>query len=251
MDLFLLKKIIGLLIMPLNIVILLLLLAIILNYYKQKWSLYSLILATSVLLFSSLPPVSDTLMAPIENQYVAFSRSSNPVDYIVVLGCSHTSDYALPATSELLPCSLQRLVEAIRIFRLHPEAQVITSGHGGNDNVTNAEKVKQAAILLGIPEHKILVENFPKDTEEEAELIAPRVRGKNVVLVTNADHMPRAFNYFKQQGIEVIAAPASRWTKGLGRDKNWKYYIPRTSSLMQTTHAWYESIGRLVQWIKS
>ena len=33
-------------------------------------------------------------------------------------------------------------------------------------------------------------------TEEEAELIAPRVTGKNVVLITNSDHMPRAIKYF-------------------------------------------------------
>jgi uncharacterized SAM-binding protein YcdF (DUF218 family) len=190
-------------------------------------------------------------MAPIENQYESFTRSIKPVDYIIILGCTHTTDPQLPATGELAICSLQRLVEAIRIFRIHPEAQLITSGYAGNDETSNAEKVKQAAMLLGIPERKIIVESFPQDTEEEAALIAPRVSGKNVILVTNSDHMPRAIKYFQLQGINPIAAPAGKWTKGIDNETHWNDYVPSASSLTQTTYAWYESIGRIVQWIKS
>jgi uncharacterized SAM-binding protein YcdF (DUF218 family) len=190
-------------------------------------------------------------MAPIENQHIAFTKSSEPVDYIVILGCTHTTDAQLPATSELGICSLQRLVEAIRISRIHPEALLITSGYAGHDQTSNAEKVKQAAMLLGVAESKIIVESFPQDTEEEAELIAPRVSGKNVVLITNSDHMPRALKYFQQYGINPIAAPAGKWTKGMDDEKHWPYYLPRPHNLNQTTYAWYETLGRIVQWLKS
>ena len=61
----------------------------------------------------------------------------------------------------------------MRIYHLHPEARIITSGYGGVNPVSNAETVKQSLILLGIPAQKIITENFPKDTEEEAQLIAP------------------------------------------------------------------------------
>ena len=81
---------------------------------------------------------------------------------------------ALPITSQLNNNSLQRLVEALRIYKLHPEARIITSGHHNRDIVSNAEKMKRSLILLGIPEQKIMTENFPKDTEEEAQLISPR-----------------------------------------------------------------------------
>jgi len=251
MDLFLAKKIISALIMPLSIIIILLILAIIFYQHKKKFSYVCLITATLLLTLGSFRPVANLLMAPIENQYLAFSRSSEPVDYIIILGCTHTTDAQLPATSELAVCSLQRLVEAIRILRLHPEAQLITSGYAGYDEMSNAEKVKEAAMLLGVPERKIIVESFPQDTEEEAELIAPRVTGKNVVLITNSDHMPRAIKYFQQQGINPIAAPAGKWTKGIEDEKYWPDYVPRPKNLEQTTHAWYESLGRFVQWLKS
>jgi uncharacterized SAM-binding protein YcdF (DUF218 family) len=251
MDLFLLKKIISALMMPLSIIILLLILAIIFYQYKKRLSYSCLVIATLLLALGSFRPFANLLMAPIENQHVAFTQSAEPVDYIIILGCTHTTDALLPATSELGICSLQRLVEAIRIFRLHPEAQLITSGYKGYDEMSNAEKVKQAAMLLGIPERKIIVESYPQDTEEEAALMAPRVAGKNVVLVTNSDHMPRAIKYFQQQGINPIAAPAGKWTKGIDDEKFWPDYLPKPKNLQQTTQAWYESLGRFVQWLKS
>jgi len=251
MDLFLIKKIISAMIMPLSIIIILLILAIAFYQHKKKLSYSCLVMATLLLTLGTFRPFANLVMAPIENQYQAFTRSINPVDYIIILGCWHTTDPQLPATSELGICSLQRLVEAIRILRIHPEARLITSGYAGHDEVSNAEKVKQAAIILGVEEKNIIVETYPQDTEEEAELIAPRVMGKNVVLITNSDHMPRAIKYFQRQGIQPIAAPAGKWIKGDNKEKGWSYYVPKPSNLEQTTHAWYESLGRIVQWLKS
>ncbi len=230
----------------------LLLLIIAIIFYKSRphLSFKALILGTTLLFITTMPPIADSLMAPIEDNYEPFTRSATPVDYIVVLGCGHTTDYALPATSELKICSLQRLVEAIRISRLHPEARFIMSGYAGDDAVPNAEKVKQAAMLLGIEKRKIITESFPQDTEEEAELIAPRVMGTNVVLVTNADHMPRSMAYFEAQGINPIAAPTGYWVKDADGKKAWVYYFPSSKKLHQTTTAWYETLGRIVQWFK-
>lgn len=249
MDLFLLKKIISALLMPLSMVFVLLLIALVCFTYKRRTSFIALSLATLILFLSSFSPVSDRLMHPLEETYPAFTRSAVPVDYIIVLGCYHQSNDALPATSQLKPCSLERIVEAVRIAMIHPEAQLITSGYHGGDDVSNAEKVKQAAILLGINENRILTENFPQDTAEEAELIAPRVIGKHVVLVTNAYHLPRAMQYFIQQGVVPIPAPASPWVKNMESKKSWKYYLPLSEKLTQTTRAWHEALGQIVQWL--
>jgi len=229
------------------------LLLLALGYFHKKpaFSFKCIVLGTSLLILSSIGWVSDSLMMPLERQFESFARASKPIDYIVILGCSHTSDASMPATSELNSCSLQRLVEAIRIYRLHPEAQLITSGAAFINEESNAEKVKQAAILLGVPEEKIIIESFPKDTEEEAELIAPRVLGKTVVLVTNADHMLRSVRYFNLQGVDVIPAPASPWVKGIEQEKAWGYYAPNSSNLVKTTSAWYETVGLFVQWLKN
>ena len=204
-----------------------------------------------LLLVSTVAPITDNITKALENNYEAFTYASAPVDYIVILGCGHSTDYALPATSELDICSLQRLVEGIRIFKLYPKAQFIMSGYSGSDPSSNAQKYRQAAMLLGIPESKILTENFPQDTQEEAELIAPRVKGKQTVLVTNAVHMPRSMNYFEQQGVSATAAPTGFWVKGEVKNKDWRYYFPDAEKLSQTTATWHEILGLAIQWLKS
>lgn len=252
MDLFFLKKLVGMLIMPINLVLILLLISIITIKLKPKVSFLSLLSATGLLFLSAFPPVANWLTYPLEHQYESFSYANKPIDYIIVLGCGHTSDATLPATSELRTCSLERLVEGVRIYRQNPNAYMITSGYASNDETSNAEKVKQAAILLGVPERKIITENFPQDTEEEAHLIAPRIKGKTAVLVTNAYHMPRAVTFFEQQGVEVIPAPAAHKTNSdKDRKNNWHDYVPSAYSLHKTTRSWYERIGQLWQWLKS
>lgn len=250
MDLFLLKKIISTAIMPINMVLILLIFSLF-YFRKHPHTSFKYLFSAFLLLFvSSMPIFSNTLMASIEDNYEAFTRSSKPVDYIIVLGNGHASNDALPVTSQLKVASLQRLVETLRIYKIHPEARIITSGFAGDDPVSNAEKMKQSLVLLGIPAQKIITENFPKDTEEEAELISPRVRGANVVLITNADHMPRSMKYFQRQEVFPIAAPTGYWVKSLQSKNSWTDYIPSSQKLEQTTVAWYESLGRLVQWFK-
>lgn len=250
MDLFLLKKIITVIIMPINIVILLMIAALIFKGKNNKASFRCLVPAVLILLLGSLAPISDRFMYALESQHPSYVKSENKIDYIIVLGCRHASTKSLPATNELAPCSLQRTVEALRVFNLHPEARIITSGYAGADTVSNAEKVKQALMILGVPEHKVINENFPKDTEEEAQLISPRVQDTKVVLVTNADHMPRALGYFNAQGVYPIPAPTGHWVKDINGAKSWAYYIPSSRKLTQTTIAWYESLGLVVQWLK-
>jgi len=250
MDLFLLKKIISVAIMPINIVLILLIFSLLYFRKRPNTSFKYLVSALLLLFVSSMPIVSDTFMVSIEDNYEPFTRSSKPIDYIIVLGSWHTPNAALPVTSQLNKDALQRLVEVLRIYRLHPEARIITSGHHNRDVVSNAEKMKQSLMLLGVPEQKIITENFPKDTEEEAELISPRVQGSKVILITNASHMPRAMKYFQAQGIQPIAAPTGYWVKDIDKTKGWPYYLPNSKKLQQTTSAWYESIGRLVQWFK-
>ena len=251
MDLFLLKKIITVFIMPINIVLLLLIFALVMHGKNPRNSIKSLSAAIVILLISAFPPFSDTVMTALENDYPPYVKTDVSIDYIVVLGCGHNTNAELPVTSQLATCSLQRMVEALRIYQLHPEARIITSGYGGHNPVSNAETVKQSLVLLGVPAQKIITENFPKDTEEEAELIAPRVQGTKVVLITNADHMPRSINYFQAQGIYPIAAPTGYWVKNPDSSKIWAHYTPSSKKLEQSTIAWYESLGLIVQWFKS
>ncbi|GLX81099.1 membrane protein [Thalassotalea eurytherma] len=249
--LFLLKKLFGVLVSPLGLTLFLLLLGILLFKSKPSFSFKAIGVSFVTLLLATMPPIADRLLFPIENQYDALNTIPQDANYIVVLGCTHVSDETMPALSQLKDCSLARIIEAVRLYRKNPNLTLLTSGAAFSDETSNAQKVKQAAIELGVPEHKILTENNPIDTEEEAQLIAPRVEGKHVILVTSASHMPRAMNYFIQQGVNVTAAPAQFLVKNFYGDKDWGYYLPRPSALEKTSRAVYERFGQLRQWLSS
>ena len=236
--------------MPINVILLLLFIALIFHKKSAKTSIKALFLAMSLLLISTLAPISDRLIAPIEYSYLPYIKTAKQIDYIIVLGCNHTSAAELPITSQLDTCSLQRTVEALRIYQLHPEARVITSGYSGSDTRSNALAVKEALVLFGVPAQRIMTENFPKDTREEASLIAPRILGTQVILITNASHMPRAIIDFQAEGAYPIAAPTGYWVKDLQGDKPWGYYLPDEKKLAQTTTAWYETLGLIAQWFR-
>lgn len=249
MTLFFIKKFIGTMIMPLSLVLFLMLISIFLAKSNHKISKYSLISSFFILLISSTPFFSGHFIKPIENNFQAFSKQQNPLDYIVILGCGHTTSESIPALTQLQACSLQRLAEALRVFQLHPEAIIITSGYAGADIEANAIKVQQAAVSLGVPQEKIISYVLPKDTEEEAKLISPLLINKRFALVTNASHMPRAIKYFINKGTNPIAAPTGFRYKAdsVGLLEN----FPAVSSLQRTTIAWYETLGQFVQWLKS
>ena len=110
MDLFLLKKIITVFIMPINIVLLLLIFALFMHGKNPKKSIKSLSAAIVILLISAFPPFSDTVMTAIENDYPPYVKTNESIDYIVVLGCGHNTNAELPVPSQLATCSLQRMV---------------------------------------------------------------------------------------------------------------------------------------------
>lgn len=250
-DLFTLKKLISFFLMPLNIIVLLFIIGFILSVKKSRFAKYGYVSGAVFLVLASLPIVSNSLMAPLEKQFSAYQKTdpASQVNFIIVLGCYHYSDRALPATMQLKTCSLQRLVEAVRISILHPEAQIITSGAGFNNPESNADIMKQAAISLGVAESKLQSYGVAKDTEEEAKYLAEIVKKQPSILVTNADHMRRALNYFTAQGVNVTPAPASFWVKG-EHDSTFGLFKPNVGSLEKFTRAWYEYLGLIVQWLK-
>jgi uncharacterized SAM-binding protein YcdF (DUF218 family) len=256
MAFFIFKKLVALLVTPLGISLLLMFIGLFYFFKKPTRSFIFLISGIATLTLSALPPVADYFLRPIEYAYPTFAHSEKPVDYIAVLGCHHTNNELLPVTSQLRACSLKRITEAVRIANIHPEAIIITSGYFGKKVISHAEKVRQAAIALGINQNRVIVADFAKDTEEEAQQIALHTLGKNLVLVSSASHMIRAMKYFELTGVTPIPAPAGHLSHiSSGKDNhnfiNYGYYIPSTRALEKTGIALYERLSMLWQWIKS
>lgn len=246
--LFLLKKILGDLLMPVPIILLLLLWAVLLLLRrKTRWlGIIVTILATGLLFVGSYSPLSHRYISQFENQVPSYQQPDSPVDYIAVLGSWHQSVAAQPVTSELSPTAIVRLTEGIRIYRLNPDSKLIFTGFRGlpKDQVSYPEKLRELALALGVPVEDIVILNGPRDTMEEAQIIAENFPEASLVLVTTALHMPRALLLFHQVGLDPIPAPTNHQSKPF---QGW-WTFPSAKTLAQSEYWAHERLGLL--WIK-
>ena len=75
---------------------------------------------------------------------------------------------------------------------------------------TQAQVTKRAAIVLGVDSNQLVTLNEPGTTKEEAEQLGKNFnKTSQLVLVTDAIHMPRAMKLFRQEGFNPIAAPTN------------------------------------------
>lgn len=252
--LFLAKKFLGGLLMPLPVTLLLLIWSLLfLLRRKTRWLGFICVLFATVLLFTaSYAPLSSRLTAPLEQLYPSFRPGDEPAEYIAVLGSWHQSESSKPITSEILPAGVVRLAEGIRVYRLNPGSKLILTGYHGlpADPIAYPDKLKELALALGIPEADILGLAGPKDTAEEAQLIAENFPEGRLVLVTSAAHMPRAMKLFRTAGLTPVAAP----THHLSRPVRSTLQYPSAHNLANTQDWWHEQLGtywsRLIGQIK-
>lgn len=252
---FLLKKLIGALLMPWSLFLCLLLFCLLLGSLRKHLGKIALL---GVVVFSVLmsAPVGFALFADYERQYSPpdLSLERNQVRWIVVLGGGVYSDEAgRSALSRLHPVALARLVEGLRLARQLPDARLVFTGSGVVVNDSNAEMYAEAAQELGFDTERMLKLGEPKDTASEAKAIKRLVGGESFLLVTSAVHLPRAMRLMQQHQLQPIAAPANYdFSPG---PYHWLAYLPQENRLAAMRRLWHEQVGRwwldVKQWVDS
>lgn len=247
MDLFVIKKFIGVFLMPLPIILFCLLAA---TFYllRKKYRRATVLLCGGIvgLVLVSFAPLPSSVLHSLEREYPQYDLSRK-VKYIVVLGCAHVSDSAVPITSQLSPCSLIRATEAIRILQHNPRATIITSGNVGRQTFSNAYMNAQFLIAMGIPQNRIIEVPLSKDTEEEATNLQATLNNQPFALVTSASHMKRAVYLFEQQGLKPIPAPTEHQIRD-SEDGGSSYMLPNSKNIYNFERWWYEWMGNT--WVK-
>ncbi|MBX9889390.1 MAG: YdcF family protein [Flavobacteriaceae bacterium] len=181
------------------------------------------IIIVGIILSTSYVP--NILVYSIEkkNTIINFQAlDTNKRYHIYVLGAGASTNDGIPATTNLHPTTLARLVEGIRIYNYLQKSILITSAASSNILKSQAQITKEAAMILGVKSEKIMMLETPTSTYEEA--IAFRERfgtSKNIILVTSALHMPRAVEIFTDQGLTVIPAPTDYLAVQAYQDENY------------------------------
>ena len=253
--LFILKKWVGGLLMPLPLFLSLFLIGLILLFFskKQKVAKCFLVISFFGLLLLSMLPVSQSIIRPLERQYPSImqNQTAQNFDYILLLGSGGVADPTLPVTGQLSETALSRFMEALRLYHANPDAKLVVSGSGFGDIKSHAQLVEALALSMGIPQPQIIRLDNTLDTDDEARTMSEIIKGKKSVLVTSATHMDRAMRLFFKYRTAPTPAPANYLAPSHHGEVPLYYAIPSAHNLDKTTKAWHEYLGKAQHWINA
>jgi uncharacterized SAM-binding protein YcdF (DUF218 family) len=248
---FLLKKFISPLLLPVPFCSLLLLLGLILLWSGRRQKAGKLLVSTGALLLILLSYGMSTkwLLAPLERRYPPVlnatsvtSPDGQPVKWIVVLGGGGSHSTHLPSPSQLSSSSLARLIEGIRLHRQIPGSKLVLSEGNIFGSGPVGEVMGKVAEDLGVNKDEMVLETQSQDTEGQAGLILPIVGSERFFLVTSASHMPRSIALFRKAGMNPIAAPSDFEASSA---ENWRpsVFYPSAGGLRGAELAIHEYLG--------
>lgn len=285
---FLLKKLLGHLLMPLPLALVLLAVALwALTRRRRGLAWTALLFGWLILVACGNSGVASVLVASLENHYapvpplpplspVSVGAAAPEADaepflpepttwppelreagFVAVLGGGHGDADRLSAGQRLSPSARARLVEGVRLAHALPETWLVVSGPRDAAGAADAPPPSHARILadaameLGFPRGRIVEIDTARDTAEEVAALRRLAGDERVALVTSAWHLPRAMKLAGRERLNAFPCPSDF----LGRDKTsrtlpWATW--NSESLSNSTRAWREYLGQawagLVAW---
>ncbi len=241
---YMLKKLVAGMTMPLNLTLLLVALGLCLLWFTGRQRAGKVLVTAGLVLLvvGSSGPVSNRLVGMVEDRYEAIGdlEPYRDIRWVVVLGAGNSWDESLPAGVQLSEPASVRLMEGIRLHRQLAGSRLVVSGGKESDAVSHAELMARTAVELGVlPEH-VVVHRLARDTNEEAAAAQAVIGDERFLLVTSASHMPRAMRLFEDLGMQPVAAP----THYTGRARA-SSLLPDGVNLRKVERAVYEFMGLL------
>jgi len=245
---FVLKKIVALLLMPMSLCLGLLAVGISLFWLRRLMGAAKIVLTLGFLVLTALSfsAVADQIIKPLELWYPPLLETSElkDVKWVVVLGGGHASNLTLPPNAQIGNFSLARLIEGIRIHRALPESKLILSGGAVFDPVPVAVTMAAVARMLGVSPDDMVLESQSQDTGQQSHFVQGIVQDDRCILVTSAIHMPRAMLVFEQKGLKPTPAPTDfgHWMR---KENSPDQFFPRANELRKVEAALHEYLGLL------
>jgi len=254
---FFFSKLLPLLVYPLGLVWILLLVALGLQK-KPAWQRAALWLAFALIWLGGNGWISAALTRTLEWQYLPPETLPSAPVIVVLSGVTQPAQY--PRSTVEISGGGDRVIYAAHLYRQGVAPRLLVSG--GNvplvgTGSTDAEDMATLLEMLGVPREAIWLETRSRNTAENARyswefLSAKGIR--RIVLVTSAQHMPRAVRLFERQGFEVIPAPTDYSVTRVSWDQLWAAdwgaqflrLFPTAGNLSRTTSALKEFFGMAV-----
>jgi uncharacterized SAM-binding protein YcdF (DUF218 family) len=220
---FILSKTAAFLLLPSNFLILLGVVGLALLATRRRRAALTM-MATSLVLLTlfGFLPVGGLLAAKLESRFPPWDAARGAPDGIVVLGGGLASKLSNEYDEPVLTSDAGRITAIAKLARAYPKARIIYSNGDASLFATGEMDAKYLLLLLdsfGVARERITLETGSRNTVENAvfskELAQPKP-GERWLLVTSAQHMPRAIGCFREAGFAVEAYPVAWHTQRHG-----------------------------------
>ncbi len=216
-------RVFWLVVNPANILTALLVLGALLLFTRWRRSGRFLVALSALLaLFIAYAQPGEWLMAPLEERFAAPAQLPDRVAGVVVLGGAIDTRQSNRFGQVRLNGRAERITAFVGLAQRYPEAKLVYTGGAGlivDEEKSEAEHAAPLLVMLGVPKARLILETKAHDTYENAlmtrELVKP-VPGEVWILVTSANHMPRAMGTFRHLGWTVIPYPVDYRRPGEG-----------------------------------
>lgn len=212
---FVLSKVLWPITAPGNVLVLLLVLALVLQWTSwRKFGRWLATLASLTLFAIAVLPVAQWMSAPLERRFTLPAKLPAKVDGIIVIGGALAPDITKDRGRPALTSSAERMTEFVALSRRFPAARLVFTG--GNASLFpegRSTEAKAAELLLrelGVDTNRVVFEGRSRNTYENAafskDLVKPGAN-ETWLMITSAAHMPRAVGCFRKVGWKVVPWP--------------------------------------------
>lgn len=252
---FALSKTLGVMMLPTNVLIGLLVLGALLCVMRLARLGRGLVIAAILLLVvCGFSPLGNLLLYPLESRFPACDASAGAPDGIIVLGGPIDADLSASHQAPVVRSAPDRILVGAALARRYPNARIIFTGGSANLISNDAREADYAAAIfesLGVDKARLVMERASRNTFENAvftrALAEPRA-GEHWLLVTSAYHMPRAIGLFRKAGFAVAACPVD-WRVGTTARDILSFTPIANDGLSRTDIGMREWMGLLAYWI--
>lgn len=156
-------------------------------------------------------PIGDWLLHPWEQKLHAPEKMPATVDGIIILGGAIDPVLSEENKQITLHEAAERLTALPALAHRYPKAKIVFTSGSGDIRNPDMKEADYAKILFDQWRIKnVTFERQSRNTFENALFSADMVKPKSAqtwLLVTSADHMPRAHAIFKKQGWDITPYP--------------------------------------------
>lgn len=222
----------------------------------RKAGRWLVVAGIALFLIGGISPLSTWMTMPLEQRFARADLSGRDIDGIIVLGGAEDARVAAGRHVHAINETGERITEAAALALRYPRGKVVFTSNAIDYRGARATGAEAAGLIfrdLGIAADRLVPESASHNTWENAvyskALLQPQA-GQRWLLVTSANHMPRAMGVFRKVGFPVEPWPVDYRTAD-ERDRYLMFEAPSEGlrRLELAVHEWigliaYRLLGR-------